>query len=231
MHTFIINLKPDISRKLEIIHRLKYTNIKEFSFIDAVDGNTELDNYDFKVMPNWIDPITQRKINVGEIGCFLSHYFIWKYMATHNIDVALILEDDCIFLDDFNTQLKKILQISPTNYEYFTLGRNRLFEKYNLGPEIVIDKDVVIPKYSYNAHSYLLTNSGAKKLANNLAITNIIPVDEYIPIMYDSFPFSQYSEYFKNLPKLKALGLIDDITCQDTTGSSITNQPEYTQIR
>jgi hypothetical protein len=102
---------------------------------------------------------------------------------------------------------------------------------YNLGPEIIIEGDYVIPKYSYNAHSYLLTNTGAKILANELAIKNIIPVDEYIPIMYDSFPFSKYSDYFKNMPKLRAIGLINDITDQDDdTSSSIINQPifEYT---
>ena len=230
MHTFIINLKPEINRRLAMINKLKYTNIKEVSFIDAVDGNIDLDKYDFKVMPDWIDPIKNQKINVGEIGCFLSHYFIWKYIADNNIDLALILEDDCIFLNSFNTQLKQILQVNPTTYDLFYLGRNKLFNRYNLGPEIIIDGDYVIPKYSYHTHSYLLTNTGAKILANELALKYIIPVDEYIPIMYDSFPFPKYSDYFKNMPKLRAIGLINDITIQDNcnTTSSIINQPEYT---
>lgn len=232
IHTFIISLKPEINRRLSIVNKLKYTNIKKYTIIDAVDGKTELDKYDFKVMPDWIDPITKRKINVGEIGCFLSHYFIWKYITTHNIDVALILEDDCIFLDDFNTKIEQILQLNSTTYDYFTLGRNKLFDIYNLGPEHVIANKYVIPKYSYNAHAYILTNTGAKILANELAIKNIIPVDEYIPMMYDSFPFTQYSVYFKNMPKLRAIGLINDITDQDNdnTSSSIINQPifEYT---
>ena len=232
MHTFIINLKPEINRRLAMINKLKYTNIKKVSFIDAVDGNIDLDKYVFKVMPDWIDPIKKRKINVGEIGCFLSHYFIWKYIADHNIDIALILEDDCIFLDSFNTQLKKILQVHHTTYDYFTLGRIKNNDKCNMGPEIVIDEEYVIPKYSYNAHAYILTNTGAKILANDLVIKNIIPVDEYIPMMYDSFPFPKYSDIFKDMPKLRAIGLINDITDQDSDNavSSIIDQPifEYT---
>jgi len=230
VHTFIISLKPEINRRLSLVNRLKYTNIKKYTIIDAVNGHTELEKYDFKIMPDWIDPLTKRKINVGEIGCFLSHYFIWKYIATHNIDVALILEDDCIFYDGFNTKFEEILQLSPTNYDLFYLGRNKLCDRYNLGPEIIIDGDYVIPKYSYNAHSYLLTNTGAKILANELALKYIIPVDEYIPIMYDSFPFPKYSHYFKNMPKLRSIGLINDITVQDlyNTRSSTINQPEYT---
>ena len=233
IHTFIISLKPEINRRLSLLNRLKYTNIKKYTIIDAVDGKHELDKYDFKVMPDWIDPRSKHKINVGEIGCFLSHYFIWKYMVNHNIDVALILEDDCIFLDYFNIKFEQILHLRPNTYDYFTLGRNKLCEPYNLGPEIVIDGDYVIPKYSYNTHSYLLTNTGAKILANELAIKNIIPVDEYIPIMYDSFPFPKYSDYFKDMPKLRAIGLINNITKQDwkNTRSSIINQPffEYTK--
>lgn len=232
IHTFIISLKPEINRRLSIVNKLKYTNIKKYTIIDAVDGKTELDKYDFKVMHDWIDPLTKQKINVGEIGCFLSHYFIWKYIANHNIDVALILEDDCIFLDDFNTKFEQILKLDSTNYDYFALGREKLFDIYNLGPETVITNDYVIPKYSYNAHSYLLTNTGAKILANELALKYIIPVDEYITVMYNSFPFPKYSDYFKNMPKLRAIGLINDITDQDNdnTSSSIINQPifEYT---
>ena len=82
-------------------------------------------------------------------------------------------------------------------------------------PELSITDKYVIPKYSYNAHSYLLTKNGAKILTNKLATENIIPVDEYIPIMYNSFPFSTYSDYFKHIPKLKAIGFIDDITIQE----------------
>jgi len=222
--TFVINLKPEINRRLSIINKLKYTNIKNYTIIDAVNGKPELDKYDFKVMPDWIDPTFDRQINSGEIGCFLSHYFIWKYMTTHNIDVALILEDDCVFNDEFNTKFTEILQIDTTTYDFLTLGRNKNNNLYNLGPEIVIENDYVIPKYSYNTHSYLLTNAGAKILANELALEYIIPVDEYISLMYDSFPFPKYNDYFKNMKKLRAIGLVDNITDQEprtSTPSSI----------
>jgi len=213
--TFIINLQHNLNRKLSMINKLNYTNIKNYKFINAVDGKTDLDSYNFKIMPDWIDPILKRKMNSHEIGCFLSHYSIWKYIITHNIDVALILEDDCIFLDKFNNEFDEILHLNPTTYDYFSLGRNRMNDKYNMGPELSITDKYVIPKYSYNAHSYLLTKNGAKILTNKLATENIIPVDEYIPIMYNSFPFSTYSDYFKHIPKLKAIGFIDDITIQE----------------
>ena len=232
MKTFIISLKHETARRQYMENVLNTTNITDFSFIDAVYGMTDLHKYNFKVMPDWVDPIENRKINVNEIGCFLSHYSIWKQIIDNNIDVALILEDDCVFKDDFNTKFTEILQIDTTTYDYFTLGRNRNNNLYSLGPEIVIENDYVIPKYSYNAHSYLLTNAGAKILANDLALEYIIPVDEYIPLMHNSFPFPKYSDYFKNMKKLRAIGLINDIVSQRALHilpSSVSNRyiPEY----
>ena len=232
MKTFIISLKHETARRQYMENVLNTTNITDFSFIDAVYGMTDLHKYNFKVMPDWVDPIENRKINVNEIGCFLSHYSIWKQIIDNNIDVALILEDDCVFKDDFNTKFTEILQIDTTTYDYFTLGRNKNNDVYNLGPEIVIENDYVIPKYSYNAHSYLLTNAGAKILANDLALEYIIPVDEYIPLMHNSFPFPKYSDYFKNMKKLRAIGLINDIVSQRALHilpSSVSNRyiPEY----
>ena len=233
MKTFIISLKHETARRQYMENILNTTNITDFSFIDAVYGMTDLHKYNFKVMPDWVDPIQKRKINVNEIGCFLSHYSIWKQIINNNIDVALILEDDCVFKDDFNLKFTEILQIDTTTYDYFTLGRNKNNDVYNLGPEIVIENDYVIPKYSYNAHSYLLTNAGAKILANDLALKYIIPVDEYIPLMYDSFPFPKYNDFFKNMKKLRAIGLVDNIVSQRALHilpSSVSNRyiPEYT---
>lgn len=232
MKTFIISLKHETARRQYMENVLNTINITDFSFIDAVYGMTDLHKYNFKVMPDWVDPIEKRKINVNEIGCFLSHYSIWKQIINNNIDVALILEDDCVFKDDFNTKFTEILQIDTTTYDYFTLGRNRNNNLYSLGPEIVIENYYVIPKYSYNAHSYLLTNAGAKILANDLALEYIIPVDEYIPLMHDSFPFPKYSDYFKNMKKLRAIGLVNDIVSQRALHilpSSVSNRyiPEY----
>ena len=232
MQTFIISLKHETARRESMVNKLKHTSITEYKFVDAVDGNADLHKYDFKVMPDWIDPDPNknRKINVGEIGCFLSHYSIWKQIIDNEIDIALILEDDCIFLDEFSIKLTEILRLDPTTYDYLSLGRKRLFKNYNIGAEIKINNDFVIPKYSYYTHSYILTKNGAKILANHLALEYIIPVDEYIPIMYDSFPFTQYSDYFKNIPKLTAIGLIKDITTQGQFKSSINNTSVFEYV-
>jgi GR25 family glycosyltransferase involved in LPS biosynthesis len=50
-------------------------------------------------------------LNGGQRACAESHVRIWKHMLHHNIDYALILEDDACFHKDWKTQLIKINNI------------------------------------------------------------------------------------------------------------------------
>ena len=51
----------------------------------------------------------------------------------------------------------------------------------------------------------MISNNCAKKLINTTYLDNLIPVDEYVPIMCDvNYPHKQYSEIYKNYNKLTA---------------------------
>ena len=51
-----------------------------------------------------------RPMTFGEVGCFLSHYFIWLKMRTENLQTVLILEDDIDFEPDFKEKVLHILE-------------------------------------------------------------------------------------------------------------------------
>jgi collagen beta-1,O-galactosyltransferase len=196
--------------------KIKNTILQDYKYFIGIDGETELYKYKFNIMQNYIDPLLNRKINVGEIGCMLSHYFVWKYIVDNNISKCLVLEDDATFDENFNTELEKIMNI-PLKYELFYLNRKSNNLIYNIGNEVEVLENIVIPKYSYNLSSYIITNSGAKKLLQTNILNNIIPADEYISIMYDeSYPFKQYSKYFSTYDKLNALSLTVGICNQES---------------
>ena len=66
------------------------------------------------------------------------------------------------------------------------LGRKRLNRK----DEIYLEgtDSLVWPSYSYWTLSYLLSNSGARKLLAQKPLQNLLPVDEYLPVMFDQHP-------------------------------------------
>ncbi len=58
---------------------------------------------------NGKDPYSGRPLNMGEIGCFMSHYHIWQEMVEKNVTRALILEDDARFALHFTSDLSAAL--------------------------------------------------------------------------------------------------------------------------
>ena len=218
IQTFIINMKKHTERKKYVEDALKKTIIQNYSFIEAVDGEIDLDKYDFKIMPNWYDNTKDRTITVGEIGCALSHYKIWEKMVNEKIEKALILEDDVVFLENFNEEYTNIQNIS-FHYDLFLLGRRREYYHMNFDTEdeIEINDLLVIPKYSYNLHSYILTYEGALKLINTQYLNHLIPVDEFLPIMYDiNYPHVEYKKPFEKFKRIRTIAFKKCITNQMT---------------
>ena len=78
---YVINLERRSDRREVIKTTLDYLGVS-FKLVKAVDGTTINDEYikglAINVLPGYKDPYNDRTMNYGEIGCFLSHYFIWK---------------------------------------------------------------------------------------------------------------------------------------------------------
>jgi GR25 family glycosyltransferase involved in LPS biosynthesis len=231
--TFIIHMTKHAKRKEYIQNALTKTNIQNYVFFDAIDGEHDLKKYNFNVIGDWYDEIKKRKMTVNEIGCALSHYKIWETIVTNKIKQTLILEDDVVFLENFNEEYKNIQNI-PFDYDICFLGRTKLNELYNLGEEVEINESLVIPKYSYNMQSYILTYEGACKLINTNFINHLLPVDEFLPIMYDNdYPHINYKKHFQKFKRLRAIALKKCITNQVAKTifpSSVDNSPIYNNI-
>ena len=77
MKTFVISLqrRPD-RRKLfsETNNHLEY---EPFDAIDGWEINYQwLINNNFDTNKDWVDPINKTHITHGEVGCYLSHYYL-----------------------------------------------------------------------------------------------------------------------------------------------------------
>ncbi|KAK9499358.1 hypothetical protein O3M35_002406 [Rhynocoris fuscipes] len=162
-------------------------------------------------MPGYKDPYHKRPMKVGEIGCFLSHYGIWKEVSEKGYERVMVLEDDVRFEPFFNQKMYSLLEeIKQLKFKWdlIYLGRKRLDE----GSEELVEgtRFLVWAGYSYWTLGYLLSNTGVEKLLAQNPLKNILPVDEYLPILYDKHPEDEWKAHYplRNLVALSAEPLV-----------------------
>lgn len=161
---YVINLDDDTQRMEALANRLDKDNI-EYTRISAFDGRKlsrqELNDY---LAENHGIEITP-KVSSGNVGCFLSHYNIWKIIANSDEDYALVLEDDIHLSNDFKSFLKSDSWI-PNNFDVvrFEVSTNRLLlSKTQFS--IFNDRSVhLLKSTSWCAGAYVLSKACAKQL-------------------------------------------------------------------
>lgn len=158
---FVVSLKNS-NRREAIQAHLDELGIK-FEFFDAIDGKIEnpiFDHYKGKTFSKKGYHLTK-----GELGCYASHYLLWKKCVELNENI-IVLEDDVI-ID------KKLFFDILENLHKLTKGFYKLYpgEKTK---HCVIDKDTFIHssivKYksiTMMTAGYILTPSCAKMLLDN----------------------------------------------------------------
>ncbi|XP_055592223.1 glycosyltransferase 25 family member [Uranotaenia lowii] len=200
-HIYMINLERRSERRRKMFNNFDELGL-EVEYFPAVDGKKLTDEKLVKIgiefLPGYVDPYHKRPMTMGEIGCFLSHYYIWDKMVELNQQEVLILEDDIRFEPYFKKRVYQLLdetrRIGGWDLIYF--GRKRLQEddeKWVDGADYLVKAG-----YSYWTLGYLISLSGAKKLLSENPLKKLVPVDEYIPIMFDNHPNETWVNQFKN---------------------------------
>lgn len=84
------------------------------------------------------------KLTRGQLGCTVSHVRLYEKISSETHDKILILEDDCVFLENLDTLEESLSQL-PENWEVVYLG---------WGPHNVISN--YSPNLSEISNSYLV---------------------------------------------------------------------------
>ena len=201
MKIYVINL-PDRHDRRQ--HITKVLNGFDYEIFDAIDGRkfNMPDVYGVEVFNKWVDPLINRNITRGEIGTTLSHLFLWKKIAESG-QPAIVLEDDNIIVRNFDTESiankLKDLDLLYLNYKEMVPGEVRDME----------DADLIKPYYPYWASAYAITSEFASYLVSLELDKNIIPVDEFLPIVnnvnFDQYCLSDKSHIKDNFNYLKQI--------------------------
>ncbi|XP_060132531.1 procollagen galactosyltransferase 2 isoform X2 [Zootoca vivipara] len=199
---FMINLKRRKDRRDRMLRTL-YEQEIAVKLVEAVDGKalnaTQLKALNIDMLPGYQDPYSSRVLTRGEIGCFLSHYYIWKEVQDKELDKILVIEDDVRFEHQFKKKLTKLMddiERAQLDWELIYIGRKRMQVER---PEKAVPNvmNLVEADYSYWTLGYAISLQGARKLIGAEPFSKMLPVDEFLPIMYNKHPVAKYMEYYE----------------------------------
>ncbi|XP_060535220.1 glycosyltransferase 25 family member [Cylas formicarius] len=194
---FMINLRRRTDRRKRMQYCFDVLGL-DVSTVDAVDGRALNESFleSIAFMPEFFDPYHKRPMKLGEIGCFLSHYHIWQDVVDKKYESVLVLEDDIRFEPFFRFNVQNVMdevnRIADWDLVYF--GRKRLqdqHEPWHPGSNYLVEVG-----YSYWTLGYALSLRGAKKLLDADPLSKLVPVDEYLPIMFDKHPQESWKRHF-----------------------------------
>ncbi|XP_067940750.1 glycosyltransferase 25 family member-like isoform X2 [Watersipora subatra] len=184
---YMINLERRPDRRTMMELALAELGI-EYKYFPAVDGrqlnSSYLDELGVKQLDGYLDPYHKRPMKMGEIGCFLSHYFIWKEMEEKGYERILIFEDDVRFRINFIRFFYEMMAEADSHiggWDLLYIGRKIMQNDEDF---VSNAQHLVYPGYTYWTLSYALTRRGMTKFLAQDPISRMIPVDEYLPILF-----------------------------------------------
>ena len=105
---WLINLDRSTARRETMEARLAALGLT-YTRIAAVDGRAEWERLVADVDLAAFRCNVGREVMPGEIGCYASHLAVWQALLDSPHEVALVLEDDVVFHDDFLDALDLVL--------------------------------------------------------------------------------------------------------------------------
>jgi glycosyl transferase family 25 len=176
MKTFVISLKSSTDRRSRITKILGNANV-EFEFFDAIDASSPNFKYSERRAPKQTRLRFGYQLLESELGCFASHFSLWKKCVASN-EPILVFEDNCDISPLFSEN-QTLFELLVSKYHYIKLFS--MFKK-EYSPIVKINATSEIVYYhkrTCGTQSYLISPYAAKQFIKN-AEKFIEPVDNYM---------------------------------------------------
>lgn len=158
---WVLNLERSPERRA-FIEALLNTLKLDYEIVNAVDG-LKLTSEDI-LLYSRKDAMrcSERELNLGEIGCALSHVRMWQRIIDENINQVLIFEDD-ILIGEMMLRVLEVLDKLPKDWEFVNFATSA--GKIPFGEPIYdIYRVCEFTCFANCTGAYLINNSGARKL-------------------------------------------------------------------
>lgn len=148
---YVINLKERTDRKLHIENQLNKIDCKDYKLFEGVDGNS------------LTNPTKLKNGMFGLVKTYLNIHEEWSKKDAENI---FLIEDDCLFLDNFNEKLEQYINNVPSDWDMLYFGANH---NYHGGMQTLkINEKCIKLNNSYTAHCVLLKKKVFDELIENI---------------------------------------------------------------
>jgi glycosyl transferase, family 25 len=160
---WLINLPRATDRRVKMEAQLAKLGVT-YRLFPGVDGKAEAERLMKTVDLAAFERNTGRKILMGGIGCYHSHLGVWREFLETGHPIALIMEDDVVFHDDFLPAIDLALQATE-HWDFLKLNRIRA--------KLPIAQGRIGP-YTLNAYLGPATGTGAY-LINRATAEKLLP--------------------------------------------------------
>lgn len=215
MKHFVISLERRSDRRKEFDknngHKFNY------EYIPAVDGSAltpkKLSEMNMKASTSWTHG--GKGISDGEVGCFISHHYLWELCVNLNEPIAIFEDDVIVDKDDYETALRYRFL---ADFVYISCN------DIDTDNQKEFNDDLVIPGYAYNLSAYIITPKAAKELISTDILQRIIPADEYAPEMHNK---NLYTTLAIKDPKTTGIMTESDVTFKLPLNATSCNAKEF----
>ena len=174
MKTFYINLEKRPERRRYIETQISKVQL-DAQRIDAVAPSQIPED-----LQERLSAIHEKKrLTISELACGLSHRKAWQALLDSGEDMALIIEDDVVFSNDFRLFLDE-LKDKPPVFDVIKLETGRKV-RVSRNPAYRLKSTNIhrLLDYDYNAAAYIVTRRFAQTMLTSEINLNI-PIDDDI---------------------------------------------------
>lgn len=197
---FVISLRDSAARRAGFTKRAKDARLA-WSFFDGCTGLVPDLIYDeAEAKRRW-----GRALTPGEIGCYASHYSLWRRLLDAEADQYVIFEDDVIIDWEFVQKLVAI-DFHRSGLDYLRLHCLRPGAMRVLKFDYFATKQLIqLREPAYGTQGYVITRAGARRLAEYCRYV-VRPIDSQLDRYWEHgipnlclFPFSIIEESRESL--------------------------------
>ncbi|XP_014795684.1 PREDICTED: procollagen galactosyltransferase 1 [Calidris pugnax] len=118
--------------------------------------------------------------------------------VARGLEKVVVFEDDLRFEIFFKRRLMNLmrdLEATGLTWDLIYIGRKRMQVERPEKPVAGV-RNLVEADYSYWTLGYVLSLRGAQKLLEAQPLGKMLPVDEFLPVMFNKHPLSDYTRHF-----------------------------------